>query len=246
MTRKPTGVGPGLEKAREVTIDALCEHFANDAMDIEEFERRVDQAHKAASSEELKVLLRDLPGGDLPAARNSAAAGPGASAVADTRGRTLPARADEVTGAPPSRVRDHGLVLAMFSGAARRGAWVPAHTNYALAVCGGVELDFRQARLAAGVTEVRIMAVWGGVKIIVPPGLRVESRGVALMGGFEHADDPAFDPDPDSPVLLIRGIACMGGVHIDVRLPGESARDARRRRRLQRKERKRLGGGLYE
>jgi len=232
-----------------VTIDALCEHFANDVVDMEEFERRVDRAHQAATSEELKALLRDLPGGDLPAVARPAAgvepaaARPGASEAA---GAQVSAASRGAGVALPSQVRDHGLVLAVLSSSVRRGAWTPARRNYALAMCGGAELDFRQARLAPGVTEVRIMTVCGGVKIIVPPGLRVESRGVGLMGGFEHVDDPATDPDPDAPTLLIRGIACMGGVHVDVRLPGESGRDARRRRKHRSKERKRLGRGFYE
>ena len=30
-----------LSQTRQVTIDALCEHFANDVMGVEEFERRI-------------------------------------------------------------------------------------------------------------------------------------------------------------------------------------------------------------
>ena len=60
------GAHTPLAHTRQMTIDALCEHFANDAMTVEEFERRVDTAHGAATVEELRELLRDLPGGGLP------------------------------------------------------------------------------------------------------------------------------------------------------------------------------------
>ncbi|MBA3968803.1 MAG: hypothetical protein H0X52_01725, partial [Gemmatimonadetes bacterium] len=44
--------------------------------------------------------------------------------------------------------------------------------------------------------------------------------------------------DPSAPLLRVSGLAIMGGVDIQVRLSGESARDAKRRlrevRRLQR------------
>jgi hypothetical protein len=60
------GLAP-VANTRQVTIDALCEHFANDIMSVEEFERRVDAAHSATSVDALKKLLQDLPGGGLPA-----------------------------------------------------------------------------------------------------------------------------------------------------------------------------------
>src|SRR5688572_17140499 len=69
------GTPTPLGQTRQVTIDALCEHFANDAMTVEEFERRVDTAHNAATLEELRELLRDLPGGGLPAVTDADATG---------------------------------------------------------------------------------------------------------------------------------------------------------------------------
>jgi hypothetical protein len=63
----------------------------------------------------------------------------------------------------------------------------------------------------------------------------VESDGFALMGGFEHSGGSPASPDPSAPLLRISGLAIMGGVDIQVRLPGESARDAKRRLRETRK-----------
>jgi len=71
----------------------------------------------------------------------------------------------------------------------------------------------------------------------------VESQGIAIMGGFEHKGDEYHNPDPHAPTLRITGLAIMGGVEVTVRLPGETARDARRRRKLERRERRRLMKG---
>jgi hypothetical protein len=118
-----------------------------------------------------------------------------------------------------------------------------------VALCGGVELDFREAVMPPGVTEVKIFAMWGGVDVIVPPGLNVECHGVGIMGGFDHAPEASGPVDPRAPTLRITGVALMGGVDITVRHVGESGRDARRRRRQERRERarefrqdRRLGG----
>lgn len=228
MDRESQGQRQPLSHTRQVTIDALCEHFANDAMEVEEFERRVEAAHRADTVDELKGLLSDMPGGNLPAP----AGGPAAS--------ESPARRYRVTSA--AHVREREVIVAILGGASRRGRWTPARHNFGLAIMGGTELDFREAELGPGVTEVRVLAVWGGVEIIVPPGMNVECRGIGILGGFEHYSERG-SADPDAPTLRITGFACMGGVEVTERYPGESSREARRRRREERKEQRHLRRG---
>ncbi len=222
---------PGQESmgaVRQAAIDALCEHFAGDALSVEEFERRVELAHRAESTEELRRLLADLPGTTLPAVRAEAGLGGESRSPATIL---------------PSRVKERGLMVAVLGGVERKGRWIPARQNLAVAVMGGIVLDFREALLAPGVTEVWLFTLMGGAEILVPPGLAVESDGVAIMGGFEHRDDAPAHDLPDMPVLRVRGLAVMGGVEVSIRLPGESARDAKRRLRSARREHRRLGGG---
>jgi hypothetical protein len=216
-----------LDHARRSTIDALCEHFANDVMGVEEFERRVEVAHKATSVEELRALLCDLPGGDLPT-------------VAGGKATSPVARGYSVTTA--DRVEERSFAVAIMGGTTRKGRWTPARTNFAIAIMGGVELDFREAVMGPGVTELQVFTMWGGVEIIVPPGMNVESHGIGIMGGFEHVAESAAQ-NPAAPTLRISGMALMGGVDITVRHVGESARDARRRRRQERREQLREARG---
>ena len=103
---------------------------------------------------------------------------------------------------------------------------------------GGSGLDFREARLGPGVTEVTVMVAMGGAEIIVPPDIAVHTSGFAFMGGIDTVDLAGPDNDPTAPVLKINAYAFMGGVEISVRLPGETSRDAKRRRKLERKQRK--------
>jgi hypothetical protein len=83
----------------------------------------------------------------------------------------------------------------------------------------------------------------GGAEIIVPPGLTVESDGIAILGGFEHLEDVAVKEDPAAPVLRLKGLALMGGVDVNIRYPGESARDAKKRLKERRREQRRLRRG---
>jgi hypothetical protein len=224
----------GPEPERQRTIDVLCEAFANDELEVEEFERRVEAAHRAVSAEELRRLLTGLPASQLPV---PAPGGQPARRAASTD----PEAPDPHLG----DVRDWGLSAGVMGGTTRRGYWVPARHNVAIALMGGCELDLREASLPPGVTEIYAVAMWGGVEIIVPPWIRVETSGVGIMGGFDHHQDVRSSAPPDGPVLRISGLALMAGVDVAVRYPGESARDARRRRREERKA-KRLARGRGE
>ncbi len=224
MTQETGGGNAPLDHTRQVTIDALCEHFANDVLSVEEFERRIDSAHQAATNEELKGLLNDLPAGNLPAVRDSSA---------------QPVPDQDFGIASRDQVQDKSYVVAIMGGTNRSGRWTPARKNVSIAVCGGAELDFREAVMPPGVTEVQIFTMWGGVEVIVPPGINVESHGIGILGGFDHLADSSGQPDPLAPTLRVTGVALMGGVDVSVRHAGESARDARRRRRAERREKAR-------
>ena len=220
--------GGELGVTRQQAIDALCEHFANDVLSVEEFERRVDSAHKAESSEELRKLLQDLPTGDLPIRR-------------DEITPMHPPRAEATI--PASRVKERSLLVAALGGVERKGRWIPARRNFAVAVMGGVSLDFREALLPPGETEVWLFTLMGGAEIIVPPGLTVESDGIAIMGGFAHQEDASITPDANAPILRLRGLSIMGGVDVSIRYPGESERDAKRRLKELKRAQKRLRKG---
>jgi hypothetical protein len=54
------------------------------------------------------------------------------------------------------------------------------------------------------------------------------------MGGITRRAGPPTAPD--APKLRVKGLVIMGGVDIEVRHPGETAKDARRRERKEKKQ----------
>lgn len=196
MTDPPSSL-VALRQRRERVIELLCEHFAQDHLETQELEQLLDRAHQATSLAQLDELLSGLPQLSAPLAPEAA---------------KPPARAREV--------RDQQLVVAIMGGVERKGGWSPARQNHVIAIMGGVCLDFRSVSLASGVTEVNVLAVMGGVEIIVPPGIHVESNGIGIMGGFEHSGRGRLPVDGSVPVLRITGLALMGGVEIREAAPG--------------------------
>lgn len=185
---------------RERVVQDLGEHFAHDRLTLPEYERRVELAYKAASADALSELTRDLaPLAPVPMAP------PAPTQLPDQTRVTVRTRAKNF--------------YALMSGVVRRGAWtVPARIR-AFACMGGVGLDLRDATLTAPVTEIYVFAVMGGVEIIVPPTVRLESDGFAIMGGFEDQLTEPASADPNAPVVRVRGIAVMGGVEARVAAP---------------------------
>lgn len=215
---------------RQATVDRLCEHFAHDSLNATELERRLDLAYAARTRAELILLERDLPALGVEDDR-AGASGPSAAAAAP------PVAVDP--GRPPA---ERDFIVSAWGATERKGAWTPARRLHSLTVMGGTDLDFREAVLATREISVRLVTVMGAVDVVVPPGVRVEWNGIALMGGVSTPEHMA-PPPADAPVIRISGLVIMGGVDVVERLPGESAREARKRRKAARKARRRLDSG---
>ncbi len=236
---------------RERVIACLSDEFAHDRLELEEFERRLGVAHRSDSLAELRQLTSDR-GGEVALA--VAASGGLAAPAPESAGVPVPAaapvgrRAEQALAAAPESAvvpagrRAEQTLAAVLGGTMRHGRWTPPQKLRVVAVLGGVELDFREAVLAPGVTEVHATVFMGGVSIIVPPQLAVEMDGIAIMGGFAHTERAPAQADPDRPVLRVTGVAVMGGVEIRTCLVGESQSEVRQRRRALGGKRRALSG----
>ncbi len=216
MSERPKGALIALKERREQVIDQLCESFSRDTLEVDVFEQRIDLAHRANSVSELEALVADLSPG------------------IDTKNTALAVRSPVAI----SERTDHPRSLNLFSiigGNERTGVWRAPRIIRAVVCMGGTLLDFREAIFAPGVTEIHVYGVMGGLSILVPPGLAVESHGTGIMGGFEHIERRALDHDPNAPLLRVRGFVMMGGVSVETRLPGESERQAKKRRKRERR-----------
>jgi hypothetical protein len=127
--------------------------------------------------------------------------------------------------------REGATMFAIFGGIDRRGTWTVPRRMRIVTIMGGANLDMREARFPPGVIDIEVTAMMGGINILVPPGLAVQMHGSAIFGGFADINRAPANPDPDAPLLRIHGLTMMGGVNVEMRLPGESERGARKRQR---------------
>jgi hypothetical protein len=77
-------------------------------------------------------------------------------------------------------------------------------------IFGGGEVDLSQVKTAEKIVNMEVVAIFGGVKIIIPKGWRVNSQGTAIFGGYNSK----VEPGDGETVLNIKGAAIFGGVEI--------------------------------
>ena len=83
-----------------------------------------------------------------------------------------------------------------------------------IAIFGGCDINLTQADFNDTIT-LDVVAMFGGVKIIVPPGWKVKSEVTAIFGGMD--DKRGVGPvagDGPRRILIIKGVALFGGVDI--------------------------------
>ena len=184
---------------RDTAAAVVNNALAEGRLTADEHSERLDAIYSAKTQSQLVPLLADLPGQRAAA---TATAGPLAQS-----GRG-------------------GRIVAIFSGATRKGTWHPEPVMEVVTVLGGAELDFREAVLPGNEIVLRATTVLGGIEITVPPEMQVVDNGVAILGGREiHGG--AAPAGADAPVLRLEGICVLGGVEVR-RKERKDARSARR------------------
>jgi hypothetical protein len=164
--------------------------LAEGRLTAEEHSERLDAIFSSKTNADLVPLLADLP------SRGTAVApAPAAGEIASGSGHS-------------------DKIVAILSGATRKGAWHVEPVIDILAVLGGAELDFRDAMLPGQEVTVRAVCVLGGVDITVPPEMHVVNSGVAILGGIDVTGDTGDSLTPDSPVLRITGMCLLGGITV--------------------------------
>ena len=102
--------------------------------------------------------------------------------------------------------------VGVLGGVGRKSAARDFRGGSLTAILGGCEIDLRNASIASGEAVIDAFALWGGVEIRVPRDWLVVSKGLPLLGGFVDSSTPP--PAPATKVLVVRGMAVMGGVEI--------------------------------
>lgn len=123
---------------------------------------------------------------------------------------------DPTTGQPlPRNSSDNDVIdsVNVFSGAHQNMFSKNLKGGEVVAVFGGCDLNLTQADFK-GTIILDVVAIFGGVKIVIPPTWEVKSEVTAIFGGLD--DKRALMPynGEERKIVIIKGIALFGGVDI--------------------------------
>jgi hypothetical protein len=181
---------------RDQVVDVLREALMSGRLTQEEHAERLEQTLEAKTLGELEPVTRDLvvPGRPTPVAQPAAA------------GSTSLVPIEE----PADPEQSFDTMIAIFGGGERNGRWRVKRRTNAFAVFGGHDLDMTDAVFEGREVTIWAFAVFGGIDITVPEGVTVRNEGVGIFGGFGARGSD--NPDPNAPVVVVKGLALFGGV----------------------------------
>lgn len=110
--------------------------------------------------------------------------------------RDLPANPAALPAAAAEQHRAFGSHLI------RSGPWSLPHRSSWRSIFGTIDLDLRQARLSAELTEIDVYNLFGTVTVIVPGGIEVTVDGGGAFAS-QVIDPPESPPPPGAPKLRI-------------------------------------------
>jgi hypothetical protein len=116
--------------------------------------------------------------------------------------------------AAPTDSNDYLMIRSVFSGVIKKVVSKNFQGGRISCVFGGAEIDCSQADIS-GTAVLKLEAVFGGIKLIVPPHWAVQNE---IDGVFHGIDDKRrFNPDATinpGKVLVLKGSAVFGGIEI--------------------------------
>ncbi len=167
-------------------------------LDLEELDERLEATYAAKTYADLLPITADLP--VMPGAGQP----PSARSVAPRQ----PWR-------PPVVVPAYSSSFALLSETKRTGVWQLGAEHAAFAFLGSVTLDLRYARFTRQHVTLTANTVLGGVDILVNPFTHVVVEGIGVMGSFGEGRAKVHPQlGPESPVVLVRGLALLGAVEV--------------------------------
>lgn len=106
---------------------------------------------------------------------------------------------------------DYPVHTAVFSGLNIKNHSLDLKGADLTAIFGGIDMDFSQSRVNRNIV-IKSYAVFGGVDIIAPRGVKVQVDAFSLFGGY---DNKVVNPAGDNlPVVVVKASSIFGGVEI--------------------------------
>ncbi|MFH9606629.1 DUF1707 domain-containing protein [Streptomyces sp. NPDC017448] len=175
---------------RDRIADILREAMAEGRLTADEHAERVDLVYRAKTVGELQPLIRDLPASSASTAR--------------------PGEQQPYAYGPQGPEGPMENLVAVFSGASRKGRWRVGGRTNAFALFGSVEIDLTEALFGQRLTVINATSIFGSVDVRVPENISLRGNGTGVFGTFDVRT--LESADPEAPVVVVNGYSVFGTV----------------------------------
>ncbi|MEV0286517.1 MULTISPECIES: DUF1707 domain-containing protein [unclassified Kribbella] len=177
---------------RDRVVDVLRDALMSGRLTQDEHAERLEQTLQARTLGELEPITQDLV---IPAQATPVA---------------VPSSSPVPIEEPANPSDSFDTLFAVFGGGERKGRWRVKRRTNAVAIFGGHDLDMTDAVFEGREVTIYAFAVFGGIDLTVPDSVEVRNQGVGIFGGFGARGGDS--PDPNAPVVIVKGLALFGGV----------------------------------
>jgi predicted membrane protein len=109
--------------------------------------------------------------------------------------------------------QDYVDEVSIFGGSEKRMTTKNFRGGRITSIFGGSNLDFSDSKLAEGISELDVLSVFGGFKLIVPADWTIKIETMSVLGGITDKRSKYVD-DASGKILIIKGISIFGGGEI--------------------------------
>jgi hypothetical protein len=180
---------------RDWAASVLSDAVAEGRLSLDEHRERLNGVFAARTNADISPLINDLP-------RIRAA---GRSSL------NVPDRAPDDQ---PLKVSRSTRMISVFSGTERSGGWpVPSELD-SINVFGATALDLREASLPAKELNIRVVCIFGGIEIKLPPDMQVIDSGFSFFGVKELPSGTGGSNFSKVSLLRLHGICIFGAIEV--------------------------------
>ncbi|MFO7729663.1 MAG: LiaF-related protein [Spirochaetia bacterium] len=182
----------GVPEYRDKIVRRLETAYADNKLELEEYEKRLDQAYRADFIEDLEMIVHDFPGGQQPVNRDIDQS---YSEGDDDTKVTL--------------IGDQHLTEEDFTN----------KKVQSLSILGDVNIDIRRFRNYEEPIRIKIFSVIGDTRIIIPRGMKVKNRFKSLLGDYEllRNNEESFQQESFEEcrgTCILEGFSLLGDISI--------------------------------
>ncbi len=195
----------GVPEYRDKIIRRLETAYAENKLELEEYEKRLELANRVEFIEDLEVLVHDFPEQQRPKSRE----------VDDT---------NEIRKDIPEG--DDNIKMALLGDQHLTAEDFYRKEISTVSIIGDVNIDIRRFRNSEEPVRVKIYSLIGDTRIIIPRGMKVRNRLKSLLGDYELLRNERED-DGEGSFPVARGTCVLEGFSLlgDISIQEEGSRE---------------------